>query len=427
MSRPPSDPGLPQDPHLRAALRHAPDAQAQAPAALSARILDAAREQAARQAPPAAAAPRARPAPAPWWKRLLGGDAPGRGAGPAWASGLALLFVTLVAGLIWLPERPDVDIQPPRPQAQTEHRAAGPDATTGGEQQAQAKKPASVPPQQETRRAPAATAGTLAKARERSAQPAMADKQDGDRPADAAPKPRPGPAGEPAPVTAAAHAGEAAETARRAAPPPAPPTPAAAQAPPARKQAAADAAGEDGFAFAQEAEEKRADTRADTRAAGRARAAATLSAAPAEAAAPPWQALRRQLAQRALPMSPPASNLKEEIPPSHATWRLLPEGRPQPAGEEALGWLDELAAATGAWKPADTPPAQLRSAAWSVEWQAPGLGTTRLLMLDGQAWWRAPEGRWWQAGLPAEAAATLQRNARGLLAPPGAARPGSPN
>lgn len=105
MSRKPDD--LPPDEHLRAALRHAPDAALQAPHEVSAQILAAA-HRAAAEAPPAPAAPKK-----PWWAfrsplRL--------GASGAFAT----VLLAGVVGLVWRGQ------QAPGPQTEAAQEAAAP-------------------------------------------------------------------------------------------------------------------------------------------------------------------------------------------------------------------------------------------------------------------------------------------------------------
>lgn len=435
MSRPPArpDPGLPQDPHLQAALRHAPDADTQAPPALSARILEAAREQAARTTPPldaTAGPPRARPAPPPWWRQLLGGTGQG-GLGPRWASGLALLFVTVVAGLIWVPERRGVDILPPRPTALTqprdEDRAQVQGQATPSEAPATAPQAPPAPAAEPERPVPPAAA----RPPRRDAQPPrdLLRKAPAVQPgpeavlADRAPVEPPPPiapaAPAPAPVlqerSASAQAGQATPAAQA--------VPGAA--PPARRLGALESAKEEDAATVHEAARK-AERKADVASRG-----TPAAAKPATAPAPPMQALRLRLAQA----EGPADNLDSAFSPHRddaraappdLTWRLLPEGRPQAAGRAARAWLDLLADAGIGWTRSDAAPVRSGAAAWSVQWQSQGRSLGRLQVADGQAWWQSEDGSWWQATLDAQAAAVLQRGARALLEPPGAAKPGNP-
>lgn len=86
---------LPPDPRLRAALRHAPDADLQAPPQLRTRLLAAARE---------AVAPKT-----PWWQRWLSPS-------PLGASGaFATLLLAGVIGLLWRGEPPSAVVEPAAP------------------------------------------------------------------------------------------------------------------------------------------------------------------------------------------------------------------------------------------------------------------------------------------------------------------------
>lgn len=84
-----SEPDEARDPHLRAALRHAPDAQVQAPPQLSELILKEARAK-ARGASPAAT-------PAPTWARRAWDWL----ARPAVATGFAGVMAATLVGLLW--------------------------------------------------------------------------------------------------------------------------------------------------------------------------------------------------------------------------------------------------------------------------------------------------------------------------------------
>lgn len=128
MSRVPGD--MPPDEHLRAALRHAPDAQLQAPHDVSAQILAAA-HRAAAEKPPAPA-----PARRPWWAfgspRRLG------------ASGaFATVLLAGVLGLLWRGQQPG-------PQTEAANEAAAPlaeamPAAAPAAPAAQPAEPAPVP------------------------------------------------------------------------------------------------------------------------------------------------------------------------------------------------------------------------------------------------------------------------------------------
>lgn len=99
------DDGVPHDAWLREALRHAPDADARPPAALSETILRRARAEAAGAAPPASPSLAARIAAA--WAWL------GR---PPVAAGFASVMVAGVVGLMWW-DRPIEEALPPRDAA----------------------------------------------------------------------------------------------------------------------------------------------------------------------------------------------------------------------------------------------------------------------------------------------------------------------
>ncbi len=89
VSGPTGDDDLPRDEHLRAALRHAPDREAAAPAGLSERILAEARAAAAAQAPVAAARPGFVERWRGWWSR------------PVAAGAFASLLIAGFVGLMW--------------------------------------------------------------------------------------------------------------------------------------------------------------------------------------------------------------------------------------------------------------------------------------------------------------------------------------
>ena len=88
MSETSADDVVPRDPHLRAALRHAPDAQAEPPQAVSAAILRRARE-----------AVRAGAQTDRRWFTMAGAASP-----MPWAGGFAGLLLAVLAGLLWWPE-----------------------------------------------------------------------------------------------------------------------------------------------------------------------------------------------------------------------------------------------------------------------------------------------------------------------------------
>lgn len=186
----------PRDPHLREALRHAPDAQLQAPTALSELILKEAR---AKARDPQPAAVTATPAPA-WAQRVWGWL-----ARPAVATGFAGVMAAVLVGLMWwdepmdeaLPRSPLPAAAPRAEGAAASQAPAAPavvparpsaDTTTAAPKPEPARKKAAEAPR-------AATQGTAAPARSDAAPPSP--QQD-----TAAPAPVPPPA--PAPATAAA-------------------------------------------------------------------------------------------------------------------------------------------------------------------------------------------------------------------------------
>ncbi len=122
MNSPLPDPSSdePVDAHLRAALRHAPDANATPPAALSAAILSQARAAATpsaltRTAPAATAWPPLRWLLQTWWAL----------SHPALATGLASVMVATVVGLMWWDRVPD-EAGAPRELSKTKSAPSAP-------------------------------------------------------------------------------------------------------------------------------------------------------------------------------------------------------------------------------------------------------------------------------------------------------------
>lgn len=205
MNHRPSPDDDPSDAHLHAALRHAPDATLEAPAALGARIR---------------AAAHAAVRPVPWWRRWR--------AQPPWRLGASGAFATFalagVIGLLWQGEPPPV--QAPEPVAAAPAAPApavpAPAAETSAAPTAAANKTA-VP-------APPAATPAVAR-RERTAVTAEPTPAPGPAAAPAAAAPVDAPTSPPAPATATADAPRAVEAA------PAPPPPHALTAPPERARA----------------------------------------------------------------------------------------------------------------------------------------------------------------------------------------------
>lgn len=130
-----------RDAHLHAALRHAPDAGLEAPAALSARIR---------------AAAHAAVRPAPWWQRWR--------AEPPWRLGASGAFATFalagVIGLLWQGEPPPVQAPEPLPAPDAPASSTPPAAdapAVAAEVRAKAAVPAATPtpPVARRERAPA--------------------------------------------------------------------------------------------------------------------------------------------------------------------------------------------------------------------------------------------------------------------------------
>ena len=160
---------LPRDEHLRAALRHAPDREAAAPAALSERILAQAR---------AAAAPAPRPGFVErwlgWWSR------------PVAAGAFASLLIAGFVGLMWR--------EGPPPEALPEAAPAATPAIREAPAQAAAPPPAAAP-------APAPAPPAQAQR-----PPERRREREATRPALPPPGPAPAPAPMPAPAPAPAAA-----------------------------------------------------------------------------------------------------------------------------------------------------------------------------------------------------------------------------
>ena len=114
----------PRDPHLRTALRHAPDVDVQPPAALDAQIL-----RMARAAASSASLNRASPSagPAGWhgaWRAVLGALDGWRSPAPAAALGTLALGTVIVA--LWWPGAPVPEALPERSPAEITPRETSP-------------------------------------------------------------------------------------------------------------------------------------------------------------------------------------------------------------------------------------------------------------------------------------------------------------
>lgn len=346
----------PRDAHLREALRHAPDAQLQAPPQLSALILNEARAK-ARDATPA-------PTATPGWARSVWGWL----TRPAVATGFAGVMAATLVGLMWW-DQPMDEAQPRSPVP-----AAAPVA----------QRPAASVPQ-----APAV---------ERS-QPAPELVTSSPKPEPARKKAAEAPRGA-APGTAAPARSDAAPAPVTLAPAPAPaPAPAA---PPAGLSA--DAAGEAvAQARAKEEEHKRERS----------------SMAPAEAQQR-RAAAKAQLNESRLQLEGEAytrvASVRAAIASESARWSWQRTGAAaQPMGEAVLAWLAQLDNSTGTqWQPhrtRETTAPRGRALALLRDGQ---LQHSFQLTERGVLWQRGQTA--WQVELPTEQVDTL-KNALDAAAP----------
>jgi hypothetical protein len=291
---------LPPDAHLRAALRHAPDAQARPDPALRAAIVRAAHDAVRAGAPPA---PRATPgavsALGRLWRRFWQAPTPAR---PAWAAGLAAAVVASLTLTLWWGEpEPPVREEPPLPAAvpPPAPEAAAPQAQSATATPAQPPTAAlgstPVAPAREAV-APAADAADAGPARKpRAEAPAVRPSTDA--------RPR---AALPATVAPAAPAAEAAA-----------PAPAA---PPAALAKAAEAAATDNATAEPTALAQRQSWAAQAVETGRPVASVPPTLAQRAATGEPWRTLARLNWQPAEPPSVTAD------PSPSATWQRLPGG-----------------------------------------------------------------------------------------------------
>jgi hypothetical protein len=153
----------PHDPHLAAALRHAPDADQAPPPALSRAILRAADEAARRPSAAGAAAPLSTPLRQRWLERLQRWL-----QAPRLAGGAAALMLAVLIGSLWGPA-PDTSPVPQRatlPEPAATPKAEAPAATGASAGEAapvaadatqKAARPFTSPPPAATRRSSPAT------------------------------------------------------------------------------------------------------------------------------------------------------------------------------------------------------------------------------------------------------------------------------
>lgn len=305
---------LPPDAHLRAALRHAPDAQAQPDPALRAAIVRAAHEAVQAGAQPVPhAAPGARSTLGALWRRFWQAPTPAR---PVWAAGLAAAVVASLTLTLWWDEPvPPVREEPPLPAA------APPPTPEAAAAQAQS---APIAPAQ----APAGSRGSTPAAPAREAVAPAADAAPARKARAEAPAVRPSIVSTqrealPAAVPPAAPAVAAAPVPPQDAVPRPGPALAAAPAPmaaPMAKSAEATGTGT-GIANAEAAAvARRQSGAAQTAAADRVVASLPPTLAQRAATGEPWRTLARLDWQ---PAEPAATNAD---PGPSATWQRLPGG-----------------------------------------------------------------------------------------------------
>ena len=365
-----------RDPHLREALRHAPDAQLQAPPQLSELILKEARAKARDPKPADNAAPR--------WARSVWDWL----ARPAVATGFAGVMAATLVGLMWWDQPMDEALprSPVPAAAPTVAKPAAPEAPAVERKQPAPEAPAPSPkPEPEPKRkkseAPSGAPGT-------STAPTRSD----------APAPRQERVERDTRDATAGAFGGSAEVARPA-PPPAPapmaaPAPAPAAAPPV---VSADASADAALAQARAQEEEQKRERS--------------SMAPAEALSRRATAkaqLNESRLQREGEAFTRVASVRAAIAadPSRWAWQRA-NGTTQAMGDAVYAWLAQLDSGTGTqWQP--------RAAR---ETAAPR-GRALALLRDGQVmhsfqltergvlWQRGQTA--WQVELPAEALASLQ-------------------
>jgi hypothetical protein len=331
---------LSHDPHLRAALRHAPDHALVPPAGVSQTILNAARRVHKPARPAATPAPAvritaARPRAVAWLYQWF--------ASPRLAGGLATGLVAALGLGLWidLGREPVIDRAPePSPQALRSRDVTSPAPATepsgAGTNTARDAQPAPAAPP------PARPEAPRAKRAERVAEAKV------ERRTEAPPAPRQAPAS-PAPESerredSAARAAESA-LAKGAPPVAAPRAPAAEPTPPAAEPPAARGAAAPAMVDAQRDAAAKSDTRMSL-AAGRAAAVAGARAS----------ALESGSAADTVAAESPASTLlrrvRAERAASSARWSWMPPGAPTMAAFDDAGqaWLARVVQATrGRW------------------------------------------------------------------------------
>lgn len=341
------------DPHLLAALRHAPDRDALPPPELSARILAAARD-----------AVRPLPAASPWSRFAAWLVQPQVGAA------FATLALATLLGVMWSTHEPPEPTSAPAPAPRADERVAAPPAPPASTDALPAV-PALPPAPPTTLPAPPAEPRAAAKAERRQAQAREATAKSV---TDASPAPAPS-AAPPPPAEAALAKADAA--------PPVPPPPAA---PPSAMAAAPAPLAEP----ARRARDERADrapatNEAGALASGRAASPAALSLA----ARPPLDPL----------------HTLDAAGPQAWTWSGSALGGERAHGEpqQAL-WAALREATEGRWQP--VPP--ISPVPWLVLQQ--GAQRSTLWLADGALYLVDAQGRAWRAPISAEQARDWQRS-----------------
>jgi len=341
----------PRDPHLLAALRHAPDRDALPPPELSARILAAARD-----------AVRPLPAASPWSRFANWLMQPQVGAA------FATLALATLLGVMWSTHEPPEPTSAPAPTPPASERVAAPTAPTPSAEAlpivpaVPLAPPITVP-------APTAEPRPAAKAERRQAQAREAAAKAVN---DAAPAPAPS-AATPPPTGAAVAKADA------AAPAPPPPAP-----PPAMAAAPAPLAEPTRRARDERADRTTATNEAGALASGRAAAPAALSLA----ARPPLDPLQAL----------------DAAGPQVWTWSGNAMSGERAHGEQQRAlWAALREATQGRWQPAPQ--------VSPVPWLALQQGTQRstFWLADGALHLVDPQGRSWRAPVSAEQARDWQQ------------------
>lgn len=340
-----------RDPHLLAALRHAPDRDALPPPELSARILAAARD-----------AVRPLPAASPWswfanWLTQ-----------PQVGAAFATLALATLLGVMWSTHEPPAPTSAPAPTPPASDRVAGPTAPTPLAEALPAVPAVPIAPPM-TVPAPRAEPRTAAQAERRQAPAREAT-------AKAVTGVAPAPSAAPAPAEAAAAAAMA-DAAPPAPPPPAAPPPAMATAPAPLAEPARRARDE-------RADRATAANEAGAPAAGRAAAPATLSLA----ARPPLDPLQGL----------------DATGPQAWTWSgsALNGERAHGEAQRAL-WAALREATQGRWQPAP----EVSPVPWLVLQQ--GAQRSTFWLADGALYLVDAQGRTWRAPIGTERARDWQQ------------------